>query len=133
MPAAERNTGAWQQREGEAKRLVLAELDALGISTTSLATQPLHLVIESAAAVERRMKTPPRRARDLEAAHRKAAGAVLRKRKDLETAEAEWKEWTGAWEAALKVVQFPATATPETAEAQINAIDDMREAAGANQ
>jgi hypothetical protein len=30
----------------------------------------------------------------------------------------------------LKVLQFPATATPETAEAQIDAIDDMREAAG---
>jgi hypothetical protein len=57
-------------------------------------------------------------------------GAVARKRKDLEKAEAEWAEWTNAWQAALKVLQLATTATPETAEAQINAIDDMREAAG---
>jgi uncharacterized protein YhaN len=127
---AERNTGVWQQREDEAKRLVLAELDALGVSTASLATQPLHLVIESAAAVERTHENAAKARRDLGAAHRKATGAVARKRKDLETAVAEWEEWTAAWEAALKVLNFPATAMPETAEAQINAIDDMREAAG---
>jgi uncharacterized protein YhaN len=130
LATAELNTGAWQQREGEAKRLVLAELDALAVSTTSLATQPLHIVIESAAAAERTHEAAAKARRDLEAAHRKAAGAALRKRKDLETAEAEWKEWLGAWEAALKVLQFPAVAAPETAEAQISAIDDMREAAG---
>jgi uncharacterized protein YhaN len=80
--------------------------------------------------VERTHEAVAKARRDLEAARRKAAGVVLRKREDLEAAEAEWKDWTSAWEAALKVVQFPATATPETAEAQINAIDDMREAAG---
>lgn len=130
LVTAERNTGEWQQREGEAKRLVLAELDALGVSTSSLAAQPLHLVIESAASVERTHETAAKTRRDLDEAHRKATGAVLRKRKDLEKAEAEWKEWTTAWEAALKMLQFPATAMPETAEGQINAIDDMREAAG---
>jgi uncharacterized protein YhaN len=130
LATAERNTAAWEQREDEAKRLVLAELDALGISTTSLAARQLHLLIESAAAVERAHENAAKSRRDLDEAHRKAAAAVVRKRKDLEKAEAEWKEWTIAWEAALKVLQFPATATPETAEAQINAIDDMREAAG---
>src|SRR5205823_11987457 len=65
----------------------------------------------------------------LKEARRKAASAVARKRKDLEQAEAEWKAWAAAWEAALNALQFPATAETETAEAQINAIDDMREAA----
>jgi uncharacterized protein YhaN len=130
LAAAERNTGACQQRESEAKRVVLAALDALGISTTSLVSQPLHLVIESAATVERTHESAAKARRDLDAAYRKATGAVARKRQDLEKAEAAWKEWTAAWEAALKVLQFPATATPETVEAQINAIDDMREAAG---
>jgi uncharacterized protein YhaN len=130
LAAAERSTAAWQQRESEAKCLVLVELDTLGVSTSSLATQPLHLVIGSAAAVERTHETVAKTRRDLDAAHRKAGGAVQRKRKYLEEVGAEWKEWITAWEAALKVLQFPATATPETAEAQINAIDDMREAAG---
>ena len=129
LSAAEQHTGGWQQREDEGKRLVMAELEALGVSTTSLAAQPLHLVIEAAAAQERRHENAAKTARDLNEAHRKATGVVTRKRKDLEKAEAEWTEWTSAWQAALKVLQLAATATPETAEAQINAIDDMREAA----
>jgi uncharacterized protein YhaN len=128
LSAAERQTGGWQQREDEGKRLVMAELEALGISTTSLAAQPLHLLIEAAAAQERRHENAAKTARDLNDAHRKATGVVTRKRKDLEKVEAEWTEWTSAWQAALNVLQLAATATPETAEAQINAIDDMREA-----
>jgi uncharacterized protein YhaN len=129
LAAAERHTGIWQQREDEAKRLLMAELEALGDSTTFLAAQPLHLVIEAAAAQERGYESAAKTARNLDEAHRKAAGAVACKRKDMEKAEAEWKEWTSAWQAALKALQLPATATSETAEAQINAIDDMREAA----
>jgi uncharacterized protein YhaN len=129
LAAAERQTGVWQQREDEAKRLIIAELDKLAVSTTSLGTQPLHLVIESAAALERGHESAAKGRRDLDEAHHKATGAVSRKRKDLEKAEAEWEEWTNAWQASLKALQFPATATPETVEAQINAIDDMREAA----
>jgi uncharacterized protein YhaN len=129
LSAAERLTDGWQQREDEGKRLVMAELEALGVSTTSLAAQPLHFVIEVGAAQERRHENAAKTARDLNEAHRKATGVVTRKRKDLEKAGAEWTEWTSAWQAALNALQLAATATPETAEAQINAIDDMREAA----
>jgi uncharacterized protein YhaN len=129
LSAAERHTGGWQQREDEGKRLVMAELETLGVSTTSLAAQPLHLLIETAAAQERRHENAANTARDLNEAHRKAAGTVARKRKDLEKAEAEWTEWTSAWQAGLKALLLAATATSETAEAQIDAIDDMREAA----
>lgn len=128
LEAAERETDAWQQREADAKCSVIRELDALGVPTTSLATQPLPVVIEAAAAVVGRHEDAAKTRRDLDAANRKAAGALQRKYQDLAKAEAEWKEWTIAWEAALNVLQFPATVTPETAEAQINAIDDMREA-----
>lgn len=129
LAAAERQTQAWQQRADEARRLVLSELEALGITVASLTPQPLHLLIESAATQERRHENAAKTVLDLNEAHRKAAGAVTRKRKDLETAEAEWAQWTSAWQAALSTLQLAATTTPETAEAQINAIDDMREAA----
>jgi uncharacterized protein YhaN len=129
LAAADRHTGVWQQREAEAKRLVIAQLEALGVSTTSLVAQPLHLVMEAAAAEERRHDSAAKTARGLKDAHRKVEGTVVRKRKDLEKAEAEWAGWTSEWQAALQALQLPATATPETAEAQINAIDDMREAA----
>lgn len=129
LAAAERQTQASQQRADEAKRLVLSELEALGIAVASLTPQPLHLLIESAATQERRHENAAKTVRDLNEAHRKAASAVTRKRKDLETAEAEWAQWTSAWQAALSTLQLAVTTTPETAEAQINAIDDMREAA----
>ena len=130
LGAAERHTVACQQREAEAKRLVLAELDALGVSISARAGQPLLLVVEAGAAVERKYESAAKSRRDLDAAHQKAAATLTRKRKDLEKAENEWKAWTAEWAAALKELQFPLTAAPETAEAQINAIDDMREAAG---
>ena len=128
--AAEQNTGVWQEREAEAKCLVLAELDALGISSSSLIGQQLNLIVEAAAVVERTHENAAKTRRDLDAAQRNAATAVVRKRNDLEKAQGEWKVWTAEWEAALKALQFPMTVMPETAEAQINAIDDMREAAG---
>ena len=130
LGTAERHTGVCEQREAEAKRLVLAELDALGVATSALAGRPLPLVVEAAATVERTHESAAKARRDLDAAHLKAAAALTRKRKDLEKAESEWKAWTAAWGAALKVLQFPVTAAPETAKSQINAIDDMREVAG---
>jgi uncharacterized protein YhaN len=129
LAAGQGQTASWRQREGEAKDAVLAELEALGIATEALTAKPLHLVIEAAATQERQHETAAKSARDLQEARRKAVSAVTRKRKELEQAEGEWKEWTAAWEAALKALQFPGAATPETAEAQIGAIDDMREAA----
>lgn len=118
LASATTATSEWARAKGPAaKRLVLAELDALGISTSSLAGQPLHLVVEAAAAVERTHENAAKTRRDLDAAHHKATAALTRKQKDLEEAQAEWKAWTAEWEAALKVLQFPATATPETAEA----------------
>lgn len=130
LGATERHTAACQQRETEAKRLVLAELDSMGVATSAMAGQPLLLVVEAAASVERTHDAAAKSRRDLDAAHHKATAALMRKRKDLEKAEAEWKGWTAEWASALKTLQFPLTSAPETAEAQINAIDDMREAAG---
>lgn len=129
LSAAERQTSTWQGREAEAKRLVQAEFDALRLSWAPLAAQPLHVVIESAAAVERAHEDTAKTRRELEGAQRKATSDAARKRKALETAETEWKDWTTQWASALKALQLPPTSTPETADAQINAIDDMREAA----
>ena len=129
LSTAERHTGVWQQREDEGRRLIMAELEALGFATAFLVAQPFHLVIEAAAAQERRHESAAKTAHDLNEAHRKAVAVVARKRKDLERAKTEWTEWTNAWQAALQALQIAGTATPETAEAQIDAIDEMRETA----
>jgi hypothetical protein len=130
LSTAEGQTERWQGREADAKRLVQAEFEALGLPSASLAALPLHVVIESAAAMERRHENVARTRCDLEMAQRKATSDVARKRKALEIADLDWKNWTTRWATALESLQLPATSTPETADAQINAIDDMREAAG---
>lgn len=129
LSAAERNTAAWQDREAQAKHLIQAEFNALNIPSSSPAAQPLHVMIESAAAVERTHERTAKARRDLEAAQRQATSEATRKRKGLETAEVDRKSWMMQWEAALKAVQLPVTSTPEATEALISAIDDMREAA----
>lgn len=129
LSTAERNTATWQDREAGARRLIQSEFDALGIPSASLASLPLPVVIESAAAVERTHESSAKARGDLEVSQRKATSDSTRKRKSLEVAELEWKDWTTRWVAALTALQLPATSTPETADAQINAIDDMREAA----
>jgi uncharacterized protein YhaN len=130
LSSAEWQTAAWQDREVEAKRLVQTELAALEISSASAADQPLHVVIESAASVERAHEDAVKSRHELEASQRRATSDAARKRKSLETAKAEWEDWTARWVSALKALQLAATSTPETADAQINAIDGMREAAG---
>jgi uncharacterized protein YhaN len=129
LSTANRQMAAWQGREVDAKRLVQAEFDALGLPSAPLASQPLHVVIESAAAVERTHEGTAKARRDLDASQRKAASDAARRRKALESAELEWKDWTTQWGAALEALQLPVASAPETADAQINAIDDMREAA----
>ena len=129
LSTAARQMAAWQGREADAKRLVQAEFDALGLPSAPLASQPIHVVIESAAAVERTHEGTAKARRDLEASQCKGASDAARKRNALESAELERKDWTTQWEAALQALQLPVSSAPETADAQINAIDDMREAA----
>jgi hypothetical protein len=130
LSTAQRQMAAWQDREADAKRLVQSELDALGLPSSPLASQPLHCVIESAAAVERAHEGTAKTRRDLEASQRKATSDAVRKRKALEKAELEWNDWTTQWGGALHALHLPIISAPEAADAQINAIDDMREAAG---
>jgi uncharacterized protein YhaN len=118
---------AAQAKEAEART---ARLLARSRLREGLAAQPLHVVLESAAVVERAHEDAAKTRHELEGAQRKATSDAARTRKALETAETEWKDWTIQWASALKALQLPATSTPETADAQINAIDDMREAAG---
>jgi uncharacterized protein YhaN len=130
LSAAERQTAVWQEREADARRLLKAELDALGASPASASEQPLPVLIESAATVERTYADTAKTRRELEASLRRATADAGRKREAMEAAEAGWKGWTTQWAAALNALQLPPNSTPETADAELNAIDEMREAAG---
>jgi uncharacterized protein YhaN len=127
LSTAERNTAFWQAREAEAKRLVLAEFDATGMPSASLSEQPLYVIIQSATAIERKYDSAAKTHADLETQKRKATEDVARKRKVLEKAQMAWADWMSEWDVALKALGLSATSTPETADAQINVIDEMRE------
>ena len=75
------------------------------------------------------MKPPPKRPAILMRRTARRTARLTRKRKDLEKADGGVECVDERVAGALKTLQLAATATPETAEAQINAIDDMREAA----
>ena len=109
----------------------MAELDALGLSI-DVSGRPAASCRDRVrrGAWNGRTRTPPRRGAILRQSQRKATGDVARKRKDLEKAEAEWKEWTSAVGSGTEGAATRRHVNAETAEAQINAIDDMREAAG---
>ena len=59
-------------------------------------------------------------------ARRRAVADEENKRKALEKAEAAWSEWQDRWVDALAALGLDPTATPETASAQIDVIDEMR-------
>jgi hypothetical protein len=56
LSTAEDQTATWQDREANAKRLVQAEFEVLGLPSASLVVLPLHVVIETAAVVDQRPK-----------------------------------------------------------------------------
>ena len=128
--ATEQIIATLRQQEAAAKTLVRAELNALGIDSAFLAEQPFHVVIESATGVERQHESSAKTRRDLDEALRKATNDANRKQKLLEKANVEWTEWSAQWAAALTALHLPANSTPETADAQLNVIDDLREFAG---
>lgn len=130
LVVAEQQTATWEEREREARFLILGELDALGVPPASFADQPLHVLLESAAASERTIESATKTRRELEASQRKSNVERIRKRTALEVAEAEWQKWSVQWAEALEALRLPATSSPETAEAQLNAIEEMRDAAG---
>jgi uncharacterized protein YhaN len=130
LAAAERQIATLRRQESDAKSLVQAECEALGIPSAPLGAQPLNVVIQSATAVERGYEVAAKTRRDLDAALRTATGEGGRKRKALEKAQAEWLDWTKQWGAALAALQLPATLSAELADAQLNVIDEMRELSG---
>jgi len=130
LAAAERQIATLRRQESDAKCLLQAELEALDISTASLSAQPLNVLIQSAAAVRGGYEITAKTRRDLDAGLRRATGDAGRKLKNLEKAQAEWADWTTRWSAALAALQLPATLSAEMADAQLNAIDDMRVVAG---
>jgi uncharacterized protein YhaN len=99
------------------------------VDTIPIAARPLRVIVEMALEIQRRHENNATARNGLEAGFKKATTETGRKRKALEAADAELKAWQAQWTAAVQCLRLNAAATPETLDAQINAIDELREVA----
>jgi uncharacterized protein YhaN len=125
--AAERLVTALRCEETEAINRLLKELATLSIDSISLRDQPLTVVLEAAADIQRRHEQDTETRRKLEEGLCKARADTERKRKALEKVRHAWSEWESQWVDALSALGLSAAASPEALTAQIEAIDQMRE------
>ncbi|QPC42945.1 AAA family ATPase [Kaustia mangrovi] len=127
--AAARALEAARDEAGTARQALLGELAALGVETGALENDGLSLVLERAAQEQRDREAEAARKAALEEEIRKADGAVARHERDLEEAAGALEAWRERWTAALGEIGLAPDTAPEAVGAQIDTVDDMREAA----
>jgi uncharacterized protein YhaN len=127
--AAEREARSLREEETGARDLLIKELKGLGIDTAQMAARPLRVVIEFASQAQRQNESQASAFRALEERLAKAVVETTRKRKALETAEAQVITWRGQWSGAITALGLNAASPVETLNVQINAIDELREVA----
>lgn len=126
---AERQGARLRREESEAKSPLLAELETLGVDPGLVKDEPLRVVLETCAAVQRRHEKDAETRRHLNEELRKATAETERKRKALGKVEHAWSEWESQWEDALLALGLGALADPEGVAAQVDQLDEMREIA----
>ena len=125
--AAERDAASLRDEEIAAKDLLIGELSKLGADAGQLAARPFRAVAEAAAELVRKHEADVAARRKLEDARKTAETDVSRKRKALEASETELSGWRDDWLTAVTVLGLDPNDAPETVEAQIEAIGEMRE------
>jgi uncharacterized protein YhaN len=127
--ATERQAQAVRGEESEARDLLVRELNAAGIETALIAARPVRMILELASETQRRNESEAAAVRTLEEKVKKAAAESARKRKALESAESDVKEWQGQWTAVVSSLGLNPASPFETIDVQISAIDELREVA----
>jgi hypothetical protein len=125
--AAEREAASLRDEESKAKDLLIGELAKLGTDAGRLAARPFRAVVEAAAELVRKHEADIAARRKFEDVRKTTDTDVSRKQKALEAAEAELSGWTDDWIAAVTLLGLDPNDAPETIEAQIEAIGEMRE------
>ncbi len=123
---AERQVDALRRQEEDARASVLDELAALGISTDSLADQPLAVVLEDATDRLRAHERMVDSRRQLDEALFQATAETENKRRALAKTEEAWSEWQRQWADALAALGIDETLDPEAVALQVDTIDEMR-------
>lgn len=127
--AAESQASAHRSEEEESKTLLCKELGSLGENIQILASQPLRILIELAAAIYRRHEKDTEAKRTLETSMKKGNTDTERKQKSLQVAESRFSEWQTQSSSALTSLGLNPASVPESLAIQLNVFDDMREVA----
>ena len=127
--AAQRQLEALRDEELKAKALILTELAVVTGKPDTYDDQPLRSVIEAATAVQAQHERDATNRRQSEERLHKMKADGLRKAMALETAETALRGWRTEWADALKTLGLAADTQPESAAAQLDVIDQMREIA----
>ena len=123
---AERQVAALHRQEEDARASVLDELAALGISTDTMAGQPLAVVLEHAADRLRAHERMVDSRRQLDEALHRATTDTANKRRALAKTEEAWSEWQRQWADALTALGIDETPGPDAVALQVDTIDEMR-------
>jgi len=123
---AERLLTSLRGQEMTARDRLMTQLASLGVTIDALKDLPLAALLEAATDFQRQEEKAAERGRRFETDLRAADADTEKKRKALNGVEQEWSQWNEQWALAITALSLSATSTPETAESQADAIDEMR-------
>jgi uncharacterized protein YhaN len=127
--AVTREAQLLREEDTRGRDLLVRELNAAGADTSAVAAHPFRLVLEFASEAKRQNESQAAALRALEDRLAKATSEIARKQKALDTAESQVKAWQEQWTAAIRALGLNPGSPFETLDAQINAIDELREVA----
>jgi len=119
-----------RSRVGEARDKLLAELTALGTDVSDLQDESLSLVIQRADQEQRAREVMAQKKAQLQAELANETMLTGKRERDLKDAKQVLKEWQESWAAALKELGLAENTAAEAVGAQLEIIDNMREAGG---
>ena len=121
-----RELAALRDRESKAAKVVLSELQALGVDTAGLEKAGLGAILERGADERESQEEAARAGTALETEWNQAETSLEARRRALANEEAEFAEWNADWSKAVGAAGIPDGASPESVHAQIDVIDKMR-------
>lgn len=119
--------GTSRSEERVARKQVLGELAALGISVDELENDSLNVIIEQAAEEQRQQESLAARKAELTESVQAASKEVVRRERKLQQANEALGGWHEKWVAAISELGLSEDTSTEAISSQIDTIDRMRE------
>ncbi len=123
---SERKLATLREEEEGAIEAVASELRALGTDVAAIRDKGLIALLELATDKQQRHEQAARTRVELEAASEDAAAEAEAKRKEAARSESAKREWQSDWSAVVSALGFTQVTNPESVEAQVDVIDEMR-------